>query len=87
MQNYGSFAGGEISNVNDVVGGFTIANGVVIENAIGSDYADIFRVIVYQQTQRRRDDLIYGGGHQLLVTQPIFLFVRTTSIPTASHSR
>ena len=36
----GPFAGGLISNVNNVVGGFTIANGVVIENAIGSSFGD-----------------------------------------------
>ena len=60
----GPFAGGEISNVNDVVGGFTIANGVVIENAIGSDYADSIQGNSYTNKLKGEggDDLIYGGG-------------------------
>ena len=82
-------AGGEISNVNDVVGGFTIANGVVIENAIGSDYADSIQGNSYT------NKLEGEGGDDLfmVVVAPItfgverepirFYLVRTTSIPTA----
>jgi serralysin len=44
----GAFAGGFISSVSKIYGGFTIANGVVIENATGG----------------RKDDLILGNSSE-----------------------
>jgi serralysin len=62
--------GGVVSYVADVVGGYTIANGVVIENAIGGVGDDILRG---NQADNRLEggvghDALYGGaGDDLLI--------------------
>ena len=52
------------SNVNNVVGGFTIANGVVIENAIGSSFGDYIEGNAFGNKLKGEggDDTILGGG-------------------------
>lgn len=67
-------AGGYISRVNDVKGGFTIANSQggygVIENAIGSDFGDSLRGNEYSNSLYGKggsDTLVGGGGNDTLV--------------------
>ncbi|MEM7761308.1 MAG: M10 family metallopeptidase C-terminal domain-containing protein [Cyanobacteria bacterium P01_A01_bin.40] len=54
-------AGGFISSAANVNGGFTIANGVVIEDMVGSSYADIL------MGNQRANDLAAGGGTDTLI--------------------
>lgn len=67
---YDAGSGGYISYVNSIYGGFTIANGVVIENAGGGSGADD---IIGNDARNRLsggngDDTITGGGGRDLLT-------------------
>jgi Ca2+-binding RTX toxin-like protein len=65
----GSRMGGVVSSVDGIVGGFTIAAGVVIENAIGSAFADYIGGNAVANVLRggSGDDTVYGaaGNDQL----------------------
>ncbi|MDA9990415.1 M10 family metallopeptidase C-terminal domain-containing protein, partial [Paracoccaceae bacterium] len=58
------YAGGVVSHIGGILGGFTIANGVVIENAIGSNFDDYIVGNNYDNSLRGEggDDIIFGGG-------------------------
>ena len=63
-------AGGFISRVDNVYGGFTIANGVIIENAIGGKAADTLIGNMYNNTltgNQGNDMLLGGGGNDVLI--------------------
>jgi serralysin len=66
----GRTAGGTVSFVDGVIGGFTIANGVTIEDAIGGNFSDkisgnqVANILI----GGNGDDVLYGGakGDQLI---------------------
>lgn len=63
-------AGGFISRVDNIYGGFTIANGVIIENAIGGKAADTLIGNFYNNTLtgNQGNDILYGeGGNDVLI--------------------
>ena len=60
---FGENAGGYVSSIDGIIGGFTIANGVVIENAMGGNGNDL---IIGNAANNRLDgglgaDTMYGG--------------------------
>ena len=82
----GEGAGGYVSWVSGIAGGFTIANGVVIENAIGGQATT-------NSSGMRYNKLTGGGGQDILTGRDgadIFIFTDLTAQPlgrSATRSR
>lgn len=57
----GANAGGYVSKVAGIIGGFTIANGVIIENAVGGNGHDIL-------IGNEHDNYLYGGAGNDVIT-------------------
>jgi Ca2+-binding RTX toxin-like protein len=66
----GAGAGGYLSSAQDILGGFTIANGAIIENADGSAFADLITGNEFNNTLNGgagNDTLIGGSGNDTLI--------------------